>query len=122
MVRFGNVLGSACSVLPIWTEQIRRGGPITVTDAQMTRYFMTIPEAAGLVLQAATFSEQGGEVFLLDMGEPHRIYDLAERFIRLHGFEPNVDMPIRITGIRSGEKLFEQLAYMGEDMLATTHK
>jgi len=120
MVRFGNVIGSACSVLPIWTEQLRDGGPITVTHPDMTRYFMTIPEAAGLVLQAATFSE-GGEVFLLDMGEPINILELARRFVRLHGLEPDADVAIAITGPRPGEKLFEELAYHHEDMLLTPH-
>lgn len=129
MVRFGNVLGSACSVVPIWTKQLTHGGPITVTHADMTRYFMTIPEAAGLVLQAGMFSgtidtamnDRGGEVFLLDMGEPIRILDLARRFVRLQGFEPDVDVQIKIIGTRPGEKLFEELAYTGEDMLKTPH-
>lgn len=121
MVRFGNVLGSACSVLPIWSRQLREGGPITVTDERMTRYFMTIPEAAGLVLQAAALS-RGGEVFLLDMGEPVKILELAERFVKLNGYEPHVDMPIAITGIRPGEKLFEELAYGAEDMRPTDHQ
>ncbi|MEM9346558.1 MAG: polysaccharide biosynthesis protein [Planctomycetota bacterium] len=129
MVRFGNVLGSACSVVPIWTKQLTHGGPITVTHQDMTRYFMTIPEAAGLVLQAGMFSgtidtatnERGGEVFLLDMGDPIRILDLARRFVRLQGFEPDTDVEIKITGTRPGEKLFEELAYHGEDMLPTPH-
>lgn len=125
MVRFGNVLGSACSVLPIWGRQLAQGGPITVTHPEMYRYFMTIPEAAGLVLQSATFSgvtTGGGEVFLLDMGQPARVLDLAERFIRSHGLEPGVDMQITFTGPRPGEKLFEELAYSGEDMLPTPHE
>jgi O-antigen biosynthesis protein WbqV len=135
MVRFGNVLGSACSVVPIWARQLEHGGPITVTHRDMTRYFMTIPEAAGLVLQAGMFSgtlqlrdasdakanSGGGEVFLLDMGQPIRILDLARRFVRLQGFEPGVDVEIKITGTRPGEKLFEELAYTGEDMLPTPH-
>lgn len=120
MVRFGNVLGSACSLIPIWTDQLGRGGPITVTHREMTRYFMTIPEAAGLVLQAGAYA-QGGEVFLLDMGQPIRILDMADRFLRLQGFAPDVDVKIEITGPRPGEKLFEELAYTGEDMLPTSH-
>jgi len=121
MVRFGNVLGSACSVLPIWSEQLAQGGPITLTHRDMQRYFMTIPEAAGLVLQSATLAT-GGEVFLLDMGDPVRIVDLADRFVRSHGLEPGVDVEMRFTGRRPGEKLFEELAYAGEDMLATDHE
>ena len=120
MVRFGNVLGSACSVLPIWTRQLQHGGPVTVTHADMTRYFMTIPEAAGLVLQAGALAS-GGEVFLLDMGRPIRILDLAARFCRLHGREPGLDIDIQITGPRPGEKLFEELAYTSEDMAPTDH-
>ncbi len=123
MVRFGNVLGSACSVLPIWAEQLARGGPITVTHPAMTRYFMTIPEAAGLVIQSAAFAGLGGggEVFLLDMGKPIRILDLAQRFVRGQGLEPGRDIPIEITGIRPGEKLFEELAYDSEEMVPTSH-
>ena len=120
MVRFGNVLGSACSVLPIWTKQLGHGGPITVTDERMTRYFMTIPEASGLVLQAGAYST-GGEVFLLDMGEPVKILALAQRFVRSHGLEPGEGIEIKLTGARPGEKLFEELAYGGEDMQPTPH-
>ncbi|MEM1026466.1 MAG: polysaccharide biosynthesis protein [Planctomycetota bacterium] len=120
MVRFGNVLGSACSVLPIWADQLKTGGPITVTHEAMTRYFMTIPEAAGLVLEAACLAKDG-EVFLLDMGRPVRVRDMAERFLRLQGLEPGRDVDIAITGPRPGEKLFEELAYDGEDMLDTPH-
>jgi FlaA1/EpsC-like NDP-sugar epimerase len=122
MVRFGNVLGSACSVLPIWAKQLAQGEALTVTDAQMTRYFMTIPEAAGLVLQSAAYA--GGNdaaVFLLDMGKPIRIVDMARRFIRAQGLKPEVDVPIVFTGVRPGEKLFEELAYGSEDMLPTPH-
>ncbi len=121
MVRFGNVLGSACSVIPIWTSQLARGGPLTVTHPEMTRYFMTIPEAAGLVIQSAAYAA-GGEVFLLDMGEPVRILDLCKRFIRMHNLVPDVDVNIELTGIRPGEKLFEELAYGGEDMITTPHR
>ncbi len=127
MVRFGNVLGSACSVLPIWSQQLAQGLPVTVTDPRMTRYFMTIPEAAGLVIQSAAYAGQltgtrGGEVFVLDMGQPIRVLDLAERFIRAHGLEPGRDVPIQLTGIRPGEKLFEELKYDGEGMLPTPHQ
>lgn len=125
MVRFGNVLGSNASVLTIWARQIARGGPVTVTHRDMTRYFMTIPEAAGLVLQAGALSGAadgiGGEVFLLDMGQPVRVYDLADRFIRQQGYEPGVDIAVEVTGPRPGEKLFEELAYHGEDMVPTAH-
>ncbi len=124
-VRFGNVLGSACSVLPIWEAQLRRGGPLEVTDRRMLRYFMTIPEAAGLVLTAAALlgadGGPAGETFLLDMGEPVRIVDLAERFLRQHGLRPGVDVAIRFTGARPGEKLFEELAHLGDEAVATGH-
>lgn len=121
MVRFGNVLGSACSVAPIWTEQLAGGGPITVTDPRMTRYFMTIPEAATLVIQAASLDDGGGRIFVLDMGDPIRILDLANRFVRMHGLEPGRDVKIAITGARPGEKLFEELAYDSENMQPTAH-
>ena len=123
MVRFGNVLGSACSVLPIWSDQLARGGPITVTHPKMTRYFMTIPEAAGLVIQSAVYAGQagGGEVFLLDMGKPIHIVELAQRFVRSQGLEPGRDVAIEFTGIRPGEKLFEELAYESEEMIPTPH-
>ena len=128
MVRFGNVLGSACSVLPIWERQLAAGGPLTVTDPAMRRYFMTIPEAAGLVLQAGSLAgaeggeggHEGGEVFLLDMGEPVRVLDLALRFLSLRGHGA-AEAKIRFIGARPGEKLFEELAYVGEDMLPTVH-
>ncbi len=140
MVRFGNVLGSAGSVIPIWSAQIAEGGPLTVTDPRMTRYFMTIPEAAGLVLQASALTSDGAApVYVLDMGEPVRILDLAKRFVRAHGYEafvvpggasapdeaaePALDgaMPIVITGIRPGEKLHEALAYEDEELRPTAH-
>ncbi|MBR0135391.1 MAG: polysaccharide biosynthesis protein, partial [Clostridia bacterium] len=107
-VRFGNVLGSHGSVIPLFEAQIRSGGPVLVTDKNITRYFMTIPEAAQLVLQAGALGESGA-IYVLDMGEPVKIYELAEKVIRFHGFEPNVDMPIQITGLRPGEKMYEEL-------------
>ncbi|MHC4996083.1 MAG: polysaccharide biosynthesis protein, partial [Planctomycetota bacterium] len=121
MVRFGNVLGSACSVVPIWSQQLAQGGPLTVTDPRMTRYFMTIPEAASLVIQAASLEQQGAPIFVLDMGQPIRILDMAERFIKLHGLEPHRDVHITITGARPGEKLHEELQYDSEDIAPTTH-
>ena len=107
-VRFGNVLGSHGSVIPLFERQIKDGGPVLVTDKNITRYFMTIPEAAQLVLQAGALGENGA-IYVLDMGEPVKIYELAEKVIRFHGFEPNVDMPIEITGLRPGEKMYEEL-------------
>ncbi|MCR5610251.1 MAG: polysaccharide biosynthesis protein [Clostridiales bacterium] len=107
-VRFGNVLGSHGSVIPLFERQIQSGGPVLVTDRNITRYFMTIPEAAQLVLQAGALGETGA-IYVLDMGEPVKIYDLAEKVIRFHGYEPNVDMPIEITGLRPGEKMYEEL-------------
>jgi FlaA1/EpsC-like NDP-sugar epimerase len=120
-VRFGNVLGSRGSVLPLFLEQLKHGGPLTVTHKDMQRYFMTIPEAVSLVLQASVIGK-GGDILVLDMGVPIRIVKLAEELIKMHGLEPYKDIDIQFTGMRPGEKLFEELLTAEEGTIATKYE
>jgi FlaA1/EpsC-like NDP-sugar epimerase len=118
MVRFGNVLGSNGSVVPLFMEQVKRGGPVTITHPEVTRFFMTISEASQLILQSGSMG-QGGEIFILDMGTPVKIVDLAKDVIRLSGMEPDRDIEIKFVGLRPGEKLYEELITNGEGISKT---
>jgi FlaA1/EpsC-like NDP-sugar epimerase len=122
IVRFGNVIGSVGSVVPMFKRQIARGGPVTVTDSEVTRYFMTIPEACQLILQSGTIENDQVNIYILDMGKPIKIADMAKDLIRLSGFEPEKDIEIKYIGLRPGEKLYEELITEGEGIVSTSHK
>ena len=119
-VRFGNLLGSSGSVIPIFEEQIKAGGPVTITDPEMKRHFMTIPEASQLIFQAGSIGT-GGEIFSLDMGKPIKIIDIAYELIKLSGFEPGIDIPISYIGAKNSEKILEELSYDSESINQTIH-
>ena len=119
-VRFGNVLGSSGSAIPTFQKQINNGGPITITHPEMTRYFMSIQEASQLILQCGALGKDG-EIFLLEMGKPIRIVQMAKDLIRLSGLEPELDIPIVYTGLRPGEKLYEELQLLNEQKVTTSH-
>jgi FlaA1/EpsC-like NDP-sugar epimerase len=122
IVRFGNVIGSVGSVVPMFKKQIERGGPVTVTHPEVTRYFMTIPEACQLILQSGTLENDQVNIYVLDMGQPIKIADMAKDLIRLSGFQPEKDIEIEYIGLRPGEKLYEELITEGEGIVSTSHE